>query len=221
MRDVNMCTHKSCTWRPGSCTSVLLLCTCAKYLSENSWKGYLKLASHSLSPMFFVQYSPTNVGSLVPTNHAGQLALHLLPIHVILHSGATLSLYDSAETGFLAPFLSAFCHLFGGDWYAGRIMVLLGAASKSSKSSELSNMYWAARNKTSNLTEFHISRCWNLAILFVYIHFRFSFSAPLEVTWYFWYSFPSWRHELIKTQVFWFRYLSCGHALWHLHFLEK
>ena len=55
---------------------------------------------------------------------AVQLALHPLPIHVILHSGATQSLYDSAETGFLAPYLSALCYLFGGDWYAGRIMVL-------------------------------------------------------------------------------------------------
>ena len=45
---------------------------------------------------------------------AVQLALHLLPIHVILHSGATQLLYDSAETGFLAPYLSAFCHLFCG-----------------------------------------------------------------------------------------------------------
>ena len=102
---------------------------------------------------------------------AGQLALHPLPIHVILHSGTTHLLYDSTETGFLAPYLSAFCHLFGGDWYAGRIMVLLpGAASKSSKLSELSNMYWAARNKKSNLTEFRIGRCWNLAIMFVCLH---------------------------------------------------
>ena len=58
---------------------------------------------------------------------ASHLALHPLPIHVglILHSGATQLRYDSAETKFLAPYLSAFCHLFGGDWYAGGIIVLL------------------------------------------------------------------------------------------------
>ena len=68
---------------------------------------------------------------------AGHLALHPLPIHVglILHSGATQSLYDSAETGFLAPYLSAFCMPFI-QW---RLVCWKnnGAASKSSKSSEL------------------------------------------------------------------------------------
>ena len=81
-----------------------------------------------------------------------------------------------------------------------------GAASKPSKSSKLSNMYWAARNKTCNLTEFRIGRCWNLSILFVYIHFRFLFSAQLEVTQYFQKLNPELISLVDKNSSFWFRY---------------
>ena len=100
---------------------------------------------------------------------AGQLALHPLPIglHVILHSGATQSLYDRAENRISCSL--SLCFLPFIRW---RLVCRKnnGDASKSSKSSELSNMYWAARNKTSNLTEFRIGWCWNLAIMFVCLH---------------------------------------------------
>ena len=122
--------------------------------------------------------------------------------YIILHSGATQSLYDSAETGFLAPYLSAFCHLFGGDWYAGRIMVLLvNLANHLScptciEQQEIRQVIWL------NFA-FRIGRYWNLAIMFVCLHSLLIFiQCALEVTWYFRYSFLSWRHQLIKTQVF-------------------
>ena len=122
---------------------------------------------------------------------AGHLALHPLPIHVglILHSGATQSLYGSAETEFLAPYLSAFCHLFGGDWYAGRIMVLLvNPANHLScptciEQQEIRQVIWL------NFA-FCIGQCWNLAIMFVCLH-----SLPIFI------QYATWGHTILSVLI--------------------
>ena len=108
---------------------------------------------------------------------------------LILHRGATQSLYDSAETGFLAPYLSAFCHLFGGDWYAGRIMVLLvNPANHLScptciEQQEIRQVIWL------NFA-FRIGRYWNLAIMFVCLH-----SLPIFI------QHATWGHAILSVLI--------------------